>query len=151
MSGSAPGRTPLFIDTGAFYAYYDPDDDEYERSRAVFEAIRAGELVYGPLYTSRYVLSETATLTLVRQDHATASRALNEIRAAGFQILDVDEALFARTCEQFDRYDDHKISFVDHLTGVLCDEHGIERVFTFDPGDFRTLGFTAVPEDTGEP
>jgi hypothetical protein len=59
VRGVSPGRTPLFVDTGTFYAYYDPDDAEHDRVQAVFGAIRAGDLAYGPLYTSRYVLSET--------------------------------------------------------------------------------------------
>jgi predicted nucleic acid-binding protein len=33
---------------------------------------------------------------------------------------------------------------------VLADERDVEHVFTFDPDDFRTLGFTVVPDDTGE-
>lgn len=36
------------------------------------------------------------------------------------------------------------------MSGVLADDRGIEHVFTFDPDDFRTLGFVAVPDDTGE-
>ncbi|EMA54883.1 hypothetical protein C451_05930, partial [Halococcus thailandensis JCM 13552] len=38
----------------------------------------------------------------------------------------------------------------DQLTGVLADERGVEHIFAFD-SDFRTLGFTVVPGDTGEP
>ena len=57
-------------------------------------------------------------------------------------------ATFEAASEQFDDYDDQEISFVDHTTGVLADKQGIEHIFAFD-GDFRTLGFTLVPGDTG--
>ena len=86
------------------------------------------KVVYRPLYTSTYVLDELVTLILSHPDKAN----------------------FDSTCEQFVRYDDHAISFTDHMSGVLAAERGIEHVFTFDPDHFRTLGFTAVPDDTGE-
>ncbi|WP_440766619.1 hypothetical protein [Natronorubrum sp. DTA7] len=53
------------------------------------------------------------------------------------------------TARQFEEYDDQKISFVDHATSDLADERDVDHVFTFD-SDFRTLGFTLVPEDTGK-
>lgn len=36
------------------------------------------------------------------------------------------------------------------MSGVLAAERAIEHVFTFDADHFRTLGFTAVPDDMGE-
>ena len=35
-----------------------------------------------------------------------------------------------------------------HLGDGRDGERDVEHVFTFDPDDFRTLGFTAVPDDT---
>jgi predicted nucleic acid-binding protein len=142
---------PLFVDTGAFFAYYNVRDEHHEIARAVFQAIRAGDLAYSPLYTTRFVLAELTTLLLYKVDHATATRALGDILAAGsFNVVRADPAAFADARDEFDRYDDHEITLVDHLTGVLADERGVERIFAFD-SDFRTLGFTVVPEDTGEP
>jgi predicted nucleic acid-binding protein len=61
----------------------------------------------------------------------------------------VTEPIFDRTAEQFAAYDDQQISFVDHLDRVLSDEFDIEHVFAFED-DFRTLGVTRVPVDTGD-
>lgn len=36
------------------------------------------------------------------------------------------------------------------MTGVLAADRDIKHVFTFDSDHFRTLGFTAVPDDTGD-
>lgn len=142
---------PLFIDTGAFFAYYNDNDEYHDRTRAVFHAIRTGELGYEPLYTTRFVLAELTTLLLYKIDHATASRALCDIHdTESFNVVRADAAAFMDARAEFDRYDDQKITLVDHLTAVLADERGVEHVFAFD-GDFRTLGFTLVPEDTGEP
>lgn len=141
---------PLFIDTGAFYARFVGTAQRHERATAVFEAIGAGEIPYRPLYTSTYVIDELATLILSHRNHDAAVAAVERVRQSPTTIVHPDEADFNTTCEQFARYDDHEISFTDHLTGVLAADRDIEHVFTFDPDHFRTLGFTAVPDDTGE-
>lgn len=148
---SGPGAVPLFINTGAFYARLDERDENHARARSVFEGIRAGDFAYRPLYTTGYVLAERVTLALVRADRSLAATALDRIRASNrVEVLHPDGAAFSLACEEFQYYDDQDISLVDHVTGVLADDHGVEHVFTFDPDDFRTLGFAAVPADTGE-
>lgn len=146
---SAPEPVPLFVDTGVFFARFYERANRHGRALQVFEGIRTGELPYRPLYTSRFVLSETATLLDRKADHATAVDALHRVRASdAFRVLAVDDAGFDRACEEFARYDDQRISFVDHTSAVLAAERNIEHVFTFDRRDFRTLGFTCVPDDT---
>lgn len=149
MTSDIQAAQPLFVDTGAFYAWFKPDDDDHDRATAVFEGIQSGELPYRPLLTSRYVLSELATLTLYHVGHSEAVTAFDTIRdSETFNVLPVDEAVFTAARKQFGQYDDHEISFVDHLSGVLAQEYDVERVFAFD-SDFRTLGFTLVAEDIG--
>lgn len=148
---SVRGASPLFVDTSAFYARTDEDDEHHQRARAVFDGIRAGELPYRPLYTSQSVLSELATLLLYNLGHEDAVRTLTAIEGSeSFTVLEVDRHTFAATTDQFSAYDDQHISFVDHSSSVLASEREVERVFAFD-GDFRTLGFTMVPDDTGAP
>lgn len=143
--------SPLFIDTAAFFARFNERATEHERARAVFEDIRSGNVQYDPLFTSRYVLSEFATLMRRKVGHRPAVTVLNTIREAeSFNILPVTGEQFDRTCELFAQYDDQQISFVDHSSAVLADDRGIDHVFSFDRDDFRTLGFTVVPDDTGE-
>jgi predicted nucleic acid-binding protein len=144
---SGPGRTPVFVDTGAFYARADEDDEHHEAACVVFEGIRSGELPYRPIYTSRAVLSELATLTLYKLGHHDAVRALNVIRdSTSINVVTVDRSIFEIAARQFQAYDDQQISFVDHTTGVIADRRDVAHVFAFD-GDFRTLGLTVVPAD----
>ena len=151
MSSDAQAARPLFIDTGAFFAHFNEKDNDHERASAVFEAIGSGSLPYRPLYTSGYVLSELATLTRRKQGHAAAVEALDRADAPGVTVLHPGAATFADTRQTFAQYDDQQISFVDHTSGVLARQNDVERIFAFDENDFRTLGFTVVPEDTGEP
>lgn len=149
-SANRPEATPLFIDTGAFYARFVETAQRHDRATAVFEAIGEGEAAYRPLYSSTYVLDELATLILSHHDHEGATAALDRVRQSPTTVVHPDRADFDRTCKQFARYDDHEISFTDHMTGVLAADRDIKHVFTFDSDHFRTLGFTAVPDDTGD-
>lgn len=140
---------PLFIDTGGFYARVDDDDANHEMTTAVFEAIATD--AYGPVFTSRYVLAEVATLLRYKLSHRDAVTALTEIcDSETINLLPVAPDTFTQTVGQFEQYDDQEISFIDHLSGVLAANHDIQHVFAFD-GDFATLGFTRVPVDTENP
>jgi predicted nucleic acid-binding protein len=150
MSSPEPGATPLFIDTGAFYARFDENSSLHERASAIFTGIGSGELVYRPLYTSTYVLDELATLILSHRNQTEAVAALDRVLDSPVTVVDPDWADFDACREQFTRYDDQTSSFTDHMTTILAADRDVEYVFTFDPDDFRPLGVTVVPGDTGE-
>lgn len=144
---SGPGATPLFVDTGAFYARADEDDKHHETAKRFFDGMRTGDLVYRPVYTTQAVLSELATLCLYKLGHDVAVRNLRTIReSTSFNILPVDRSAFEKAVEQFGDYDDQSISFVDHTTTILADERDINHIFAFN-SDFQTLGFAVVPGD----
>jgi len=144
---SGPGTTPLFVDTGAFFAYFVENSARHDRARAVMEAIQTGDLRFRPLYTTGYVLSELATLILRKNGHSNAVDTVDRIRQSPMvTVLHPNEAQFEAICSEFSRFDDQQISFVDHTTGVLADEANAEYIFAFD-SDFRTLGFSLVPDD----
>lgn len=146
---TGPGATPIFVDTGAFYARADQDDKHHQTSGRLFNSIRSGKIPYRPLFTSQSVLSELATLALYKLGHRGAVRTLTAIRdSASINVVPVGRATFESAADQFVDYDDQDISFVDHTTSILADERGIEHIFAFDD-DFRTLGFTLVPDDVG--
>jgi uncharacterized protein len=96
------------------------------------------------------MLDELATLVLSHRDHTAALEALDRVRQSAVTIVYPDEADFDAAYEQFRRYDNHEISFTDHMSGVLAMDQNVDYIFTFDSNYFRTLGFTVVPDDTGE-
>jgi uncharacterized protein len=99
------------------------------------------------LFTSRYVLSELVTLTSRKDNHKAAVDVLQTIRRSeNFNIFPVGEGVFAAAYDEFERYDDQQISFVDHTSAVLAREYDIDHIFAFDR-DFATLGLTRVPAD----
>lgn len=144
---SRAGTTPVFIDTGAFYARADTDDTHHEDAINLFGRIRSGDIAYRPLYTSQAVLSEFATLARYKLGHDTATTALRAIQASdSINVIPIGTSAFETATAQFETYDDQHISFVDHTTSILADERGVEHIFAYD-SDFRTLGFSLVPED----
>lgn len=142
---SGVGKQPLFVDTGAFYARIDEDDENHERAVEMFNRIRSGTVGFEPVYTSQAVLSELATLALYRLSHEQAVSVLDAVdSSATFNVLDASRVEFATAREQFRQYDDQEISFADHLTGVFADRYGVDYVFGFD-SDFETLGLSLIP------
>jgi len=147
---STRASQPLFVDTNALVVAFDEDDAHHDRADAILDGIRDGDLPYGPIFTSRYVLSETATTILMAVGHREAVEALETVRASStFNILDVGATIFDETAQQFTQYDDQDISFIDHMNAILAHEYDIEHIFAFD-GDFSTLGLIRVPTDTND-
>lgn len=142
--------TALFVDSSAFRAYFDATTKEHEITREFFRSI-AGEsprFPYRPLYTNSYVIDEVATLLQSARSHEVAADALEHVFALAddgmLTILRESGEAFERAKEAFYRYDDHEISFTDHVISVQANRHDVDHVLTYD-GDFRTLGLTVVP------
>lgn len=118
----------------------------HDVANAVFDGMEAGE--YGLVFASRYVLSEFVILMLCQIGHTAAVEALSTVRQSKtFNILPVGKQTFDVACEEFERFDDQQISFVDQTSAVLAREHGIEHLFAFD-SDSSTIGFERVSVDT---
>lgn len=150
FSPSSPGPTGLFIDTSAFFAYFGSDAVEHEVTRRFFQSLTGASprFAYRPLYTSTYVIDELATTLQAERNREIATDALRRVSLlADDEMLEivgeVDEA-FTRAREEFYRYDDHEISFTDHMIAVQARRRNVDHVLAYD-GDFRTLGLTVIP------
>jgi predicted nucleic acid-binding protein len=138
----------LFVDTGAWVAYFDKSD----KGHAVFKNCLS-RVVTGTawrLHTSDYVIDETVTFLRYHTDHTTACTALDrmrELEAAGLLLChSVDKVLRQRAEDIFRQYKDQEFSFTDCTSFALCQAHQIRHVATVD-NDFRIFGFLIVPED----
>lgn len=134
----------VFVDTGGFYAAFVESDTHHTEADELFLEIQSGE-AFHRVFTSRYVLSEFATTMLYSVGHREAVNALETILdSETFNLLPIGPPEFTATWEEFQRYDDQDVSFVDQSSAVLAREHDVEHIFAFD-SDFETLGFTLVP------
>lgn len=125
------------MDTGAFLALADEDDDYHTAAKSVYSDLLSPKT---RLLTSNIILSETYTLIRSRVHHRAAVEFMRRFDQSGIKVLRVGEAT-ERTAETiFVRYDDKDFSFVDCTSFALIDYHELDCAFAFD-AHFRQYRF----------
>jgi predicted nucleic acid-binding protein len=127
----------VFLDTGAFLAVADADDDYHTAAKPVYTELLQSK---AQLLTSNFVLSETYTLVRSKVGHKAAIDFMKRFDQTGIKVLRVSEAIEQTAKSIFVRYDDKDFSFVDCTSFALIDHHRIDHVFAFD-GHFRQYRF----------
>lgn len=146
---ASDGPTALFLDTSGLFAYFHPDATEHAAAQSFLRAVGRGDVPYRPLYTSTYVVDELVTLLQSRGRHEWATDAFEMVTdSENVVLLEEETDAFERAGEQFRDYDDHAISFTDHLAAVQMRIENVDHVFAYG-GDYRTLGLDVVPR-TGD-
>ena len=139
------GPTALFLDTSGLFAYFHPNAVEHTATTDFLKRVGQNELPYRPLLTSTYVLDELVTLLRSKGTHELAVTALaRTLDSDEITVIEEQDAEFTAAREQFEQYDDHDISFTDHLNAVQMKNRNVEHIFAYD-GDFETLGMTRIP------
>lgn len=130
----------VFVDTSAFYAVFDADDEEHPHAREAWERlVSAGD----PLFTSNYVLVETLALMQSRLG-VEAVRAFDDAAAPLLRVLWVDRALHREAVTAVLTVGRRGLSLVDCASFALMRRHGLDTAFAFD-GHFPEQGFATVP------
>lgn len=130
----------VFIDTSAFYAVFDADDEEHPRAREVWKDLVS---VGGPLFTSNYVLVETLALLQSRLG-IEAVRAFDDAVAPLLRTLWIDGEVHREAVAAVLTAGRRRLSLVDCSSFVLIRRHGLDSAFAFD-GHFSEQGFLTVP------
>jgi predicted nucleic acid-binding protein len=131
----------LFVDTGAWLAIADRDDQHHRRAAAFYRA--AGNRVRW--VTSDYVLDELATrLRAVRGAHAAVTFIRAIRRSPICQVRPVTDDAFEEALVSMLKFSDHRLSFTDCTSFALMNELCLREAFSFD-GDFARCGYTLVP------
>ncbi|MGE3726668.1 MAG: type II toxin-antitoxin system VapC family toxin [Candidatus Sericytochromatia bacterium] len=130
----------IFVDTGAWYALLDKDDQHHEAAKQWYEHNQV------LLVTSNYVVVETLNLTKVRLGSRIACQwdeaFLTESIA---QLLWVNQEDHQRASHFFHKYADKGWSFTDCSSFVLMERLKINTAFAFDRHFEQYAGFTRVP------
>jgi uncharacterized protein len=135
----------LFVDTSAWAAIADADDD-YHKAALVYQTQIAG--LYR-LVTHSYVLDELHTLLLMNvgysQTIAFKQRLDRLIQKGSVEVLWVSEDLANQAWDVFERYNIDKFwSFTDCVSYVVMQQQNIQEVFSFDH-HFSQMGFVRRP------
>lgn len=126
----------VLVDTGVLYADYDVDSTRHETAARALETVYDGEL--GQPSVSDYVYDEATTLALKRSGSFEVAKRLGErLRGAEpfpevYEMYQVTPAIFDKTVEIFERYDNQGLSFTDASTVALAERHDIDTVLSFD-------------------
>ncbi len=129
-----------FVDTSAFYAVFDADDDEHPRASGAWtELVSSGEAPF----TSNYVLVETLALLQSRLG-IEAVRLFHDGVAPLLRVLWVDSTVHQQAVAAVLTAGRRRLSLVDCSSFVLMRRHGLDTAFAFDD-HFAEQGLGVVP------
>ena len=137
----------VFLDTGFYLGLCHPKDQHAQESEKILKSLSMGE--HGLLYTSNLIISEVTTLAAVRSNNNV--NVLNHLgnliwgKPKIATVLHFESYLESETWELFkkintiDLKDSRPMSFVDVSSIVLCQQHQIDKIVSFDPHFDRFL------------
>ena len=133
-------KIAIFLDTGFYLGLCHPKDKYAEQSERIFKQLSEG--THGLLYTSSLIISEATTLVAVRTNsHPKALNLLEEYLWGLNKIaieLYFNSMLESETWELFKKIHMNEkrnkdiMSFVDVSSIILCKQHQIEKIISFD-------------------
>lgn len=130
----------LFVDTGAFCAFFNSADPSHAAVEAVLFAWQ------DRLVTSDYVFDELVTLLRRRAGHAAAVKAGRALRSGDIVLVtSVEGADLNAAWQRFEKEGDKGYSFTDCTSFALMKRLGVRTAAAVD-AHFRQAGFKILPE-----
>jgi len=128
----------LFVDTSAWLALNDRNDQYYSRAAAKSTDIKRHRI---ELITSEYIIDESITLIRYRVSHQAAVIFGNSLLNSNIvRIEDVTAEDRFKAWEMFKKFEDKELSFTDCTSFVLMKNLRLQKAFTFDD-HFRQMRF----------
>jgi predicted nucleic acid-binding protein len=130
----------IFVDTSAFFAVLDADDENHDAAKQVWENLLTREVV---LVCSNYVLVETLAL-VQRRLGIPAVRAFQEDIMPVLNVEWVDESVHQVGIASVLAAVRRGLSLVDCVSFEIMRRLGIKTAFAFDR-HFKEQGFECLP------
>ena len=124
----------VFVDTGAFAALSNRNDQNHRRARAIWERMRRERLVP---FTTNFVVAETHALLVARAGHSIAR---SWLRSLSIGEMWVSEADYDQGRQIVDARRDKSYTLTDATSFVLMERLGTRLAFSFDE-HFDQYGF----------
>ena len=129
----------LFVDTGAWFAFFNRGDPDHE---PVAEVLTQWQ---GRLVTSDYVFDELVTLLRYRVGHSRARRGGDVVRSNDIVVMvAVESGDIEQAWKQFVRHHDKRYSFTDCTSFAVMKRLGLSTAAAVD-ADFRRSGLQTLP------
>jgi predicted nucleic acid-binding protein len=129
----------IFVDTSAFVAYLNRDDQHHTTAARVMQSLAKEK---SQLVTTNYTILETTAL-LQRRLGLAALQDFQEVIFPFLTITWVDAALHDLGVTAVLAANRRRMSLVDCISFVVCRRQGIQQVFAFDQ-HFAEQGFTLL-------
>lgn len=128
----------LFVDTSAWLALNDKNDQYHNSATAKIPAIKKDRI---DLVTSEYIADESITLIRYRISHQAAVTFGDSLfNSSIVSVIDITQEDRLNAWEMFRKYGDKELSFTDCTSFVLMRNLKIHKAFTFDE-HFKQIGF----------
>ncbi len=120
----------LFIDTGAFIALTDADDENHKAAAAFYRNAKEKGMRF---VTTNFVVCETMNYLRAKISHHIAVLFWDNLKKSGFiEILTITPSNENAAFAIFKRYHDKDFSFTDCTSFSIMKSLKLKRVFTFD-------------------
>ncbi len=130
----------IFFDTGIFIALFISQEKLHKQVTNKYTSYRKQRSLF---YTSYYVLDELYTRLIYDFGKVVTEKVIalltKSIENEEMKVLDIDEEIFKKSSDILLKFSEHKISFTDATTYILCKDLGLNEVFTLD-SDFKKIG-----------
>lgn len=131
----------VFIDTAAFLAVLNADDQDHSSARLAWDELLSSD---STLFSSNYVLLETIAILQHRFGMEAVRLFESDIRPV-LEIAWVDEAFHKQGMSALLVANRRNLSLADCTSFEIVRQLSLDKVFTFDP-HFREQGFKAIPD-----
>lgn len=130
-----PGRLThrVFLGPKFLFAFFNPNDELHETSRALAEFVREGKLPYRQFIVNEHALDEAATRLKTRAALRYAGLLLRAVRESSlFRFERVSDEAFEEACDRFVGWDDNEASFTDFVVACHMEALGVDHIATYD-------------------
>lgn len=129
----------VFIDTGAFIAYFIKQEKYHEDVVRKYKLYRQQK---STLLTSDYILDELLTWFCAKQNKQILEKLVLALQKMVDQqelkVLTVDQAVFKKSLDVLIKFSEHRISFTDATSYILYKDFSLDEIFTLDD-DFKKI------------
>ena len=130
----------VFIDTSVFIALFIHSEQQHEKVAKKYQTYSRHRAQF---VTSNLVVSELFTRLAYTTNHSVTKKVVKMIqqlsKTGELVIIHVDADWFDKTIPLFQKYLEHKLSFVDANICVLVKELQLDEIYTLD-SDFKKVG-----------
>ncbi|NOX63663.1 MAG: type II toxin-antitoxin system VapC family toxin [Chloroflexi bacterium] len=130
--------THVFVDTGAWLALIDQDDQHHVQARKIYRELLEQKQ---KLLTTNLVVAETYNLVRRRIGYPAAMQFLRSIRSTTRLVRIYSNASLEKEAESIlERFSDQDFSFVDAVSFAVMRQRETRQAFAFDK-HFLIAGF----------